>query len=439
MYVVDQGNRGRAGVVRRTVHLCVGAAVALAFIILAMGIYAPLQPSAAPARMVLFLPMVLVPMALVGLLPGVRELQVAGAQSLLGTPDVVVPEPMRPAHRWRTALFTFTHQVVGAMAGLAILAGILAAGTVFVLLTGQDALTVPGYTLERPTDTGGWALVLGVVVAVIAGSVALVWAAGVAAVWSAPLLLGPLGQDRLALAEQRLAAEKEYRRLSRDLHDGVGHSLSAISLQATAGRRLLDRAPASTETTRAEESLRVIADLAAQAVTELDHVLGTLRVASAEEGADAVTDRVPVQRATAGDLGRLEALIAEHRDRGMSLAADVRADPAAVAAVLSRAAYRICAEALANAAKHGEDLPVRLSVHDGDASLRIEVTNPLGPAGGVSARPAEPRSAGSSPRYGRGLAGLAESVELLEGTIQAGPEEDRWVLRAELPRGGRGD
>lgn len=415
--------------VRRTVHLCVGAAIALAFVILATGIYAPLQPSDEPAQMVLFIPLALVPMLLVGLLPGVRELQVAGAQSLLGVKDVVVPEPMRAAHRWRTALWTFAHQVVGAVAGMAILAIILAAGTVFVLLTGQDALTIPGYTLERPTDAGGWALVVGIVVVVIAGCATLAWGAGVAAVWSAPLLLGPLGADRLALAEQRLAAEQEYRRLSKDLHDGVGHALSAISLQAGAGRRLLQRTEPRTETIKADEALRVIADLAAQAVTELDHVLGTLREASAEDSADAVTERVPVRRVTAGDLGRLDALFTEHRERGMSLHTDIRADPAQVPTVLSRTAYRICAEALANAAKHGLAAPVRLAVHDGDTSLRIEVSNALGPGAEESAMS----------RAGRGLAGLAETVALLEGTLRAAAEQDRWVLRAELPRGGRDD
>ena len=39
------------------------------------------------------------------------------------------------------------------------------------------------------------------------------------------------------MAEARLARESEHARLARDLHDGIGHSLTIISVQAAAARR----------------------------------------------------------------------------------------------------------------------------------------------------------------------------------------------------------
>lgn len=428
------------GLVRRTVYLLAGAAIALGFLILASSVYAPLQPSDA-ADLQVFLPLLLVPMLGVGLLPGVREVQVAGVQTLLGVEDVVVPAPMLPRHRWRTALWTFVHQVVGLVVGLAVLGAALATATLVGLLLGVS-LTVPesevvvpgsrrrvelGFVLEPPTDLAGWLLVCGVVAAVLLLALVLVLAAGAGATWSAPLLLGPTGDDRLALAERRLAEEREYRRLSRDLHDGVGHSLSAISLQAAAARRVLERSAeeASGDDGRMLRSLEAIETLAGRAVGELDHALGVLRRDIGGEH-DPVAGRRPVEKQRPLDgagLERLDALAQEHRSHG----ADVRLEvgPAAldVPAVAGRTAYRVCAEALTNAARHGDrEGPVTVTVTTAGAHLVVEVVNPL-------ASPA------SRQQQGRGLRGLAEAVELVGGSFSAGPVDGRWRVEARLPVG----
>lgn len=415
---VHNGDQRPVGVVRRTVHLGIGAAITIAFFILATSIYAPLQPEATEPEMAIFIPMFLIPMLLVGLLPGVRELQVAGAQSLLGVRDVVVPEPMRLAHRWRTALWTFVHQIIGTIAAVLGLLGIMIVAVLAHFLSRSEPFSIPGLTLDRPQGPAQWALHLGLSVVALSVVVALVWAGGIGARWSAPLLLGPLGLDRLALAEQRLAAEQEYRRLSRDLHDGVGHSLSAISLQAEAGQRLLQRAGSDPRVKRAQQSLQVIADLAAGAVAELDSVLGTLR---AETGSDAVSARSPAGTAGA-ELDRLPALLAAHRERGLEIHTDLGFDAGQMPPVLSRTAYRICAEGLTNAAKYATG-PVQLEIHDVEDAVVITLTNPVA-------------APGSERRRGRGLVGLAETVQMLDGELTAGPQDGQWVLDAELPRGG---
>ncbi len=96
---------------------------------------------------------------------------------------------------------------------------------------------------------------------------------GLLARW-APELLGPTPADRLAAAEQRAADLAVRNRLARELHDAVGHALSAVTLQASAARRVLDHDP---EFVR--EALAAIEDTTRRTVGELDAVLGVLREA----------------------------------------------------------------------------------------------------------------------------------------------------------------
>ena len=78
--------------------------------------------------------------------------------------------------------------------------------------------------------------------------------------------------------------------------------------------------------------------------------------------------------------------------------------------------------------KHADvDEPVRLVLTVGEDSVEVEVDNAV-PAGGP---------ASSAPRFARsgfGIIGLRERVQLLGGSITAGPAPGgRWSLRASLP------
>lgn len=90
-------------VLLRTTYLLLGGAIALAFLMLSAGLLSPFQ-SEARLDWRFFLAAALLPMAVVGLLPGLREVQVAALQTLVGVDGVVVPVPNRWEHRWRTAL-----------------------------------------------------------------------------------------------------------------------------------------------------------------------------------------------------------------------------------------------------------------------------------------------------------------------------------------------
>jgi signal transduction histidine kinase len=97
------------------------------------------------------------------------------------------------------------------------------------------------------------------------------------------------------------------------------------------------------------------------------------------------------------------------------------------------AAFRVAQEGLTNARRHAPGSPavlrvavrageVRVTVSDGGPRLVAVGGSVGGPVGGAAGE-------GS----GTGLVGLRERVDLLGGTLDAGPREDGFVLDVRLP------
>jgi signal transduction histidine kinase len=246
----------------------------------------------------------------------------------------------------------------------------------------------------------------------VAGAMLLVALAGCAAGcgtllarW-APLLLGPSPEDRVAAAEARAADLALRNRLARELHDSVGHALSAAGLQASAARRVLDTDP---EFVR--EALAAIEDTTRRTLGELDTVLGVLRDSD-------VPGTAPAPTLTAD----LDGLLRRTRAAGPRVTATVTADPAALPPPVSREAYRIVQEGLSNAMRHaGERVTVTLRIDVVDDHLRITVENPLGEI-------RAPRPGG-----GHGLRGITDRARLLGGAAGAGAADGVWRLHVRLP------
>ena len=385
-------------VVRRTAWLMVGAAIGLAAVLLLTGL-AQVVTGGGGLWTLLFL----APALLLGLLPGVRDLEVTAALTLLGASgDLVVPGRVRAAHRWRTVVLVTLHLVLGLVAAallVALLPGLVAAAV--ALVRGQDETLVALRLDALPRG-----LVAGLLPVLAAAALLAVGGIGRLAAHLAPRLLGPTAHDRLEVALARLDAEAEHTRLARDLHDGIGHALTVISLQAAGGRRVLPRSPE-----QAGGALQRIEETARAALDELDSMLGLLR-----------DDRPRVDEP---DLSRLPALLAAHRSSGMALVAEV--EPVGdLPALVSGTAYRVVAEALVNASRHAGPGPVELRLQRTPDRVVVDTVSPL------PGRPAD----GS--RTGRGLAGMRERVALFGGRLDAGPDDQSWVLHAEIPTGGPG-
>ncbi len=210
-------------------------------------------------------------------------------------------------------------------------------------------------------------------------------------------------QERYLLAEQARAEERA--RLAGEMHDVVTHRVSLMVLQAGA----LSVTAKDDATRQAAEELRAAG---CQALDELRDLVGILRT---EPG----SDQTP---STAG----LPALIAESTAAGTPAELAEDGDPALASPVVGRTAYRIVREALTNVRKHAPGAPVRVQLGYGQSQVRVVVSN------GRAARTADRELSGTG--SGLGLAGLRQRVELMHGTLRAGPAPDGgFRLEAVLP------
>lgn len=396
--------------VRRVVlhagYLLLGAAIFVAFVLLQIGVGQLLITLAAIPLPVIVI-IVVLPMLAVGLLPGLREVEVAACRTLLDVDSELIT-PARPTweHRWRAAAWVLLHIVVGGIVGLAMVGVPTALGA--WVATGGGRMGPDG----RLVADASW-VVLAIVVAIVTLAVAVIlaWLVGRVLARLVPIFLGPTWRDRLQLAEQRLHTETEHRRLARDLHDGIGHALSIISLQASAGRRVLQSQP-----DKASRSLELIETTARGAADDLDRMLAVLR--------DAAAPRAPEP-----GLDAVDALITAHRELGVELDAEVAVEPD-LPQLLSSTAYRIVSEGLTNAQRHGRGDRTRLELAATAEEVTIMISNPY--------RKRRRRS----DIGGRGLTGMRERAALFGGTVSATTEpgpggDNEWVLRVQLSGGSR--
>ncbi|HEX8510105.1 MAG TPA: histidine kinase [Propionibacteriaceae bacterium] len=393
------GSRLRWAVLR-TVWLLVGAAIGLAAVLLLFSFATVVHPGAARPPWLL-VALCLAPALLIGLLPGTRELEVTSARTLLGvTSELVQPAAPRAEHRWRTVLTVIVHITAGLLSAV-LLVG-LAPGAVVLAVANSQGRSEILTDIRLPLVSAPLAVLLALVVMV--GCLLGTYGLGQLAAWCCARLLAPTAADRLEVAMARLQAESEHTRLARELHDGIGHALTIIGVQAAAGRRVLSRDPHG-----ANDALTSIESTSRQALDELDGMLGLLR--------DETASRAPEP-----DLHQLPKLLDAHRSAGMELV--VLAEPVpSLPRLVSTTAYRIVAEALTNAQRYAGAGPVRLRLTRAGDRLAVEVRSPL------------PEHAHKRMGTGRGLTGIAERVALFGGSVVAGADGSDWALHAEIPTG----
>ncbi|MFE7189932.1 histidine kinase [Kitasatospora sp. NPDC057541] len=400
----------------RWVHLVLGGALLMPYWMLATVALGALDPrKGSLLQLLLYFAALAVslPMAAVtALVPIVRALEGAAALALC-TPRRAAEVVTGPARSWaarrRTAAWFVLHLLFGGVVSGMTLAGAPFAVVLILRPTGFEKAVrfwedrgVPGWL---PGPLLGVAL-LALIVGTSAGL------GGLLARW-APVLLGPTPDERLATAERRAAVLAQRNRLARELHDSVGHALSAVGIQASAAARVLRSDPEF-----AAEALAAIEETARGAVAELDAVLGLLR----EEDGDAAGPAGPT-------LGGLDDLLRQLARTGLAVDAELAPGLDRLPAAFSREAYRIVQEGLTNVLRHagpGGSAPARLRVAPAGGRLEIELTNPLG------------RSRPSRPGGGRGLRGIGERAAALRGGCEAGPADDgtTWRLAVWLPVGG---
>jgi signal transduction histidine kinase len=216
-------------------------------------------------------------------------------------------------------------------------------------------------------------------------------------------------------AHRRAAVAAERRRVAREMHDIVAHSISVMVVQAGGGRRILDRDPQ-----RAAEAAARIEQAGREALAEMRRLLGVLHP----------EERAPEREPQPGMAG-LEALVERARGAGLPVALHVEGERPELSQGLDLAAYRIVQEALTNALRHAGGAPAEVLVRYGPDAIELEVADRgRGPAAPPGA------AAGGAGPAGHGLVGMRERAQLYGGELHAGPRPGGgFTVRARLPVG----
>jgi signal transduction histidine kinase len=200
---------------------------------------------------------------------------------------------------------------------------------------------------------------------------------------------------------------RQRNELARELHDAVGHHVSAIAIQAQAGRAL-----AAFNPDRALATLETIEEAASRTLAEMRSMVGLLR-----DGAE--PDFAP--QPGLADIERLARSGGGWPRVNVQMAGDL----AELSPSLGTALYRIAQESVTNAVRHARGA-TRVTVHVADEDEQVRLT--VRDDGAASAT-------GSMPP-GFGLVGMAERASLLGGTLRAGPDpHGGWTVSASLPKG----
>ncbi|MCU1641107.1 MAG: Histidine kinase [Nocardia sp.] len=205
------------------------------------------------------------------------------------------------------------------------------------------------------------------------------------------------------------AADDERRRIAREVHDVIAHSLSITLLHVTAARHALatDR-----DVDDAVDALTDAERLGRQAMADIRRTVGLLGQRPAlelpEPGLDDVDD-----------------LVADFVRAGMPVGYRLDGDPSGVTPGVGLALYRICQESLANIAKHAPGASAQLRIALCSKDIELTVTNSL--PTGVTARPGR----------GMGISGMRQRIALLGGTLTADRAGEVWQVQAHIPLSGQ--
>ncbi len=228
---------------------------------------------------------------------------------------------------------------------------------------------------------------------------------GVLAVIAAGAALGTLTRSRAQAASERVlaAATQEQLHMAQELHDGVGHGLAVIAMQAGVGLHVLDRDPAAART-----ALEAIRDSARESLDALRSELALMSGATAP--------RRPRQ-----GVADLDALVDRVRTAGLSV--ELTGSPGELADPVDAVVYGVVQEGLTNVLRHAAatTVEVRLDRSPGRVTVAVE-------------------DDGQGSRHdgehdeGMGLRGMRDRVQALGGELTAGPRPTGgFAVRAVLP------
>jgi len=195
--------------------------------------------------------------------------------------------------------------------------------------------------------------------------------------------------------EKGLAIAEERMRLARDIHDGLGHHLTVLSIQLQAAEKLVERNPQA-----AAEALRVSRVEAQAALEEVRRSVGVMRESPAES-----QPLVEMISSLVHDFDEHTGLQSNFEQNGT---------PIELSTFAEQTLYRTVQESLTNIQKHARGVKhILVKLEYSTLAIRLAVNDD-----------GQKPGSGSSDQVGYGLKGLQERVEQLGGDFCCGPGQD---------------
>lgn len=198
------------------------------------------------------------------------------------------------------------------------------------------------------------------------------------------------------LVEGELALAQERARSARELHDGVGHRLTLVSLSLELANRL-----ATTDQGGARREIHNAATHAKEALEEMRRWVRALDPPTTSTPPDASPNHEDDRRAD------YQALAASFGGTGLNVTVDHQGAEFSLPSAVSHFATRFLQEGLTNIVRHANATTVHIVIHQSPHQLRLAI--------GDDGDGADRRVVG-----GYGIRSLRERAALLNGTLSTG-------------------
>ncbi|MCA1839647.1 MAG: histidine kinase [Actinomycetota bacterium] len=226
----------------------------------------------------------------------------------------------------------------------------------------------------------------------------------------------------------RLATAEERVKIAQELHDIVAHSVSLMTVQIGAARKVFEKKPDD-----AMKALQAAEETGRQSLGELRNMLSILRSADRSieeanlqddsEGLVAPAARFEAETRPLPGLGDLASLVDATKIAGLNVTIEEQGTKPAVSPSIELTVYRVVQEALTNALRYAPNAKVEVLIRYSSDEIALKVIDD-GP--GVFGTPV---------KTGHGLLGMSERISAVRGTLDAGPDRNGrgWIVEATVP------
>lgn len=160
--------------------------------------------------------------------------------------------------------------------------------------------------------------------------------------------------ENYAAVSEKIAEDKERKRLAREIHDTLGHALTGIAAGVDACIAMIDINPEATK-----KQLMVISKVVRQGIVDVRNSLNKLRPGALEQH---------------GSKGAIENMIEEFTSvSDLTISLDYRLDKVDFENTKEDILFRVIQESVTNAVRHGDATHIDISLYIEDNSLYLKI------------------------------------------------------------------